>query len=664
MEKIRLNESWIFEKEGRRETVTLPHTWNNVDGQVGSRNYRRHSFDIDYWRGACTYTRKLALGPELAEKQLFLLFEGANAVAGVVVNGTPAGEHRGGYTAFLLDITGLVHPGENTLEVTVDNSAFQSVAPIDADFTFYGGLYRDVFLIAKEKVFFGTQDHNYRELKISTPRVGRHSAEIGIELRPENRTRAKVSACVEIAIEDGDWAVAASRQTVCLEAGARLLLREAFVLEQPHLWNGREDPFRYTVTARITVAGNVIEEVQDHVGLRFFEVDRDRGFLLNGRAYPLRGASRHQDRDGLGNALTEKEHREDFSILYDIGATAVRLAHYPQAELFYELCDEYGIVVWAEIPFVNTVGGTGSYENPDGERRAFFENVRSQLIELIRQNYNHPSICFWGLENEVHREYDAVMIPLMEELYQLARQEDPSRLITHAVNIPEGRKWKSDLYAWNYYPGWYGTSRRDLGRFMDSQRRVVKKPVALSEYGAGASIHQHSFKKKKPIPDGDWHPEEYQALCHESFIRQIQKRDNLWATFVWNLFDFASNWRHEGDRYGVNDKGLVTFDRKVKKDAYYLYQAAWSTQPVLHIASRRYDCRPAGKTLVKIYTNLSQIQLTCGGRTYRFHAKGGARAPFVFSKRVPLAPGENRIDAAAETQTGPITDSIVITGIS
>lgn len=658
---MKINDNWLFEKEGHTEQVTLPHTWNRVDGQVGSKNFKRGSFDIDYWRGECWYSRKFVLDEADVSRQVYLLFEGVNTVARVRVNGQMAGEHWGGYTAFQLDITPLIHAGENTLEVLVDNSHLQTVAPLDADFTFYGGIYRDVHLVVKDLICLSSEEYNYKPLKVRMDHVSRESASLTVTAWPENHSNRPIEASLEFTMYEGERVAASTSHPVSLSVDGSTAAVDSFEILRPHLWNGRKDPFRYRITARLLVDGKTVDTAEEWIGLRFFHIDPQKGFFLNGESYPLRGVSRHQDRDGLGNAITEAEHQEDFQILYDIGATAVRLAHYPQADLFYSLCDEYGIVVWAEIPFVNTVGGSGDYAAPDEERKKFFETTKSQLIELIRQNYNHPSICFWGTENEVAAKFDSVMVPFMEELYALAKSEDDTRLVTHAVNHPVGRKWKSDLYAWNYYPGWYGASRHDLGRFMGSQHRSVKKPVAISEYGAGGSVHQHSFSKKRPQPDGDWHPEEYQALCHEAFIRQIQKRDYLWATFVWNLFEFASNWRHEGERYGVNDKGLVTFDRKVKKDAYYLYQAAWSDQSVLYIASRRYAERPAGRTAIKIYTNLPQVTLTAGDRTYTLAGKG--RAPFVLSKKIQLKPGENTIEVSGLRDGQELRDKITLTGI-
>lgn len=658
--QMKINDQWLFEKEGKCERITLPHTWNVEDGQRGSKNPPNPRY-IDYWRGECRYSRAIVLDESYRDKQIFILFEGVNTVARVLINGVLAGEHHGGYTAFELDITDLVHMGENQLEVYVDNSHLQTVAPLEADFTFYGGIYRDVHLLAKERFCLGSEDKNYRAVKVRQNQVNDAAASITVTAWPSNYRENPADALLEFLVLDGEQTVAAISHGIHLLAGSRTEVSQTFTIDRPHLWSGRRDPFRYRVVATLTENGRELDRAETFMGLRFFHVDPQRGFFLNGESYPLRGVSRHQDRDGMGNAVTESEHREDFQILYDIGATAVRLAHYPQADLFYDLCDEYGIVVWAEIPLVDEVGGRGSYEEPDADRSAFFSTTKSQLVELIRQNYNHPSICFWGTENEVAAKFDDVMIPFMEELYALARAEDSTRLVTHAVNHPVGRKWQSDLYAWNYYPGWYGASRHDLGRFMGSQHRAVKKPVAISEYGAGGSIHQHSFSKKKPQPDGDWHPEEYQSLCHESFIRQIQKRDYLWATFVWNLFEFASNWRHEGERYGVNDKGLVTFDRKVKKDAYYLYQAAWSNQPVLYIASRRYVQRPVGRTPVKIYTNLPQVTLTAGGRTYTLTGKG--RAPFVLCKKIRIKTGENTIEVSGLRDGQEFRDKVVLTGI-
>lgn len=656
-----MNENWIFEMDGRRSPVTLGHTWNAVDGQTAGPDPVPGRPDGAYRRGRFGYTRTLQVSEADLKQQAYLLFEGVNAVAEVFVNGRLAGCHRGGYTAFWVHISPFLHAGENELAVFADNSPFPDVAPIDADFTFYGGIYRDVHLYFKAPVHLAPLPLGRRGLKVLPGDVSAQRGEVRVFALPKNTTASDVQAELVLELLDGETPVCAKTVALTLPAGQSVPVEETLAVTKPHLWNGRKDPFLYTLRAALRLDGQCVDRNSVKTGLRFYHVDRKKGFFLNGQPYPLRGVSRHQDRDGLGNALTRREHEEDFQILYDIGATAVRLAHYPQAEYFYDLCDAAGLVVWAEIPFVNTIGGSGSFENPDPARRAFFENVHTQLREMIRQNGHHASICFWGVENEVHREYDGVMHPLMRSLYACAKEEDPSRPVTHAVNIGEGCAWQSDLYAWNYYPGWYGTHRGDLGRFMDGQRRSRKKPVAISEYGAGGCTGQHTFSKKRPRHDGVWHPEEYQALCHESFVRQIRRRPYLWATFVWNLFDFGCAARREGARFGINDKGLVTFDRKVKKDAYFVYQAAWSDKPVVHIASRRFDPRPAGKTCIKVYANVPSVTLQCGGQSFALRARRGAQKPYVFEKTVRLHRGENKITCAAPD--GTAHDSIVLHGV-
>lgn len=350
----------------------------------------------------------------------------------------------------------------------------------------------------------------------------------------------------------------------------------------------------------------------------------------------------------MGNAITVNEHNEDFALIYEMGANAVRLAHYPQAEYFYKMCDRYGIAVWAEIPFVDLVGGDGEYNNPDKIRNEFFSSTKLQLKELINQNYNHPAIVCWGLQNEVKAKFDNVMRPFMEDLYSLAKQNDPYRLLTQATNQKTAYNWKSDLIAWNVYPGWYGMSRKSLGRFMDMNR--CERPLAISEYGAGGNEFQHQECPRKPKFDGQWHPEEYQTLCHEAFLKDINKRSYLWATFVWNMFDFGSDGRNEGNRPGRNDKGLVSFDRKIKKDSYYLYQSNWSHQPMVHIAEKRNNKRKRKHTKIKVYSNCSSVTLTLNGKDIKCIDKSACKQKGIFVfKKIHLKSGKNIIFARTDS---------------
>lgn len=637
----------------RFSKIKIPHTWNAVDGQDGCPGGRDLN-DTDYYRGDGWY-RTALLFPEaaLAGKRRFLRFQGANMRCDVYLNEHFVGAHEGGYTAFCFEITDFLQAGENLLAVKVNNAFSERIAPLTADFTFYGGLYRDVELIETEPLCFSRTQSASRGLKLTPYAVGGESASCRMEAVVENR--AGEDKTVSVRARFGD---SAQTQAVHIAAGQNEAVCFDFHIDHPHLWNGREDPYLYAASMELSESGNPIDTLWAETGLRYFHIDREKGFFLNGRPYPLRGVSRHQDREALGNALTEAQHDEDFQILYELGATAVRLAHYPQAEYFYRLCDRHGILVWAEIPFVDLIGGSGSYESPNADRRAFFEITKRQLTELIEQNRSHPAIFCWGLQNEVRSKFDEVMIPFMNELHALAKRLDPTRYTTQATNQKTAYHWQSDLIAWNVYPGWYGMSRKQLGPFIDIMR--CKRPVGISEYGAGGNHLQHEEKPKKPVHNGAWHPEEYQALCHEAFLRQIDRREYLWATFVWNLFDFGSDGRNEGDRPGMNDKGLVSFDRKVKKDAYYVYQSRWSKTPMLHIAQSRCTERKAKKTEIKVYSNIDAVTLFVNGRRIGTKEQRKNKQPGIFRwKGCRLCEGENKIVAAAAAEGTELTGEAV-----
>lgn len=672
-----MNSEWKFYKgvchEGTQkdfddsswETVTLGHTWNNIDGQdgkPGSKNTR----DTDYFRGDGWYRKRLNADEIKSGKKYFLRFAGANMQAEVFVNGEAVGSHKGGYTAFRFDITDYLNLGEeNVLAVRVNNERVPEIAPLSADFTFYGGIYREVELIEKNPVHFAVKPLADGEIKISTPSVSDESGECVILATVKNDTDKEKKLTVSTEVqespeweknpfiektnfdinENNDVAAPLSRsQTLVLAAGEEREVSFTFEVSNPHLWNGRSDPFLYGATVAVSCGDEILDTASDEFGFRYFSVDKKNGFFLNGKSYPLRGVSRHQDRELLGNALTKKEHDEDFSIIYDLGATAIRLAHYPQARYFYKLCDRYGIVVWAEIPFVDEVGGSGSYENPDDARKEFFEITKQQLRELICQNYNRPSIICWGLQNEVMMQFDDIMKKFMRELHDVAKYEDPYRLTTQATNQPKAEKWQSDLLAWNVYPGWYGDSRKRLGKIMDSHNRI-KRPVAISEYGAGGNFLQHCERPKKVRHDGQFHPEEYQTKCHEAFLNAINKRPYLWATFVWNMFDFGSDGRNEGDRPGMNDKGLVSFDRKVKKDSFFLYQSNWSKFPMIHIAESRNTERTHRRAEIHVYSNCENVTLYINGAEIKTIPSDRNRQKGVFVFKAKLQKGENNIRA-------------------
>lgn len=648
------------------ETVNIPHTWNNIDGQDGTPG-GKDIRDANYFRGDGWYRKRFVLNEDDKDKLLFIRFQGANMQAEVFINGKRAGAHKGGYTAFSVDITPYVNfEKENIIAVRVNNEKTQDIAPLTADFTFYGGIYRDVELLRKNKVHFDCGEFATHGLKITTPTVTKENAECIFEAVVKNSSdkqrevtvRALLSAPASFEkntyIKNVDFsAEKLTGENDKYEMSKKLYIASdseekvsfKFSIDNPHLWDGREYPYLYDASVSLVVDEKTVDEISDNVGFRFFRVDKEKGFFLNGRSYPLRGVSRHQDRERLGNALTKNEHDEDFSLIYDMGVTAVRLAHYPQAEYFYKLCDRYGIVVWAEIPFVDAVGGNGSYENPDNDRKAFFKVTKQQLLELMNQNFNHPSIVCWGLQNEVQKEYDRVMIPFMEELYKVGKEQDPYRLLTQATAERTAYHWKSDLMNWNLYPGWYGYRRTQLGKLMDKNR--CDRPIGISEYGAGGNYKQHEERPKRIKHDGQWHPEEYQTLCHEAFLKSIDERPYLWATFVWNMFDFGSDGRNEGARPGMNDKGLVSFDRKVKKDSYFLYQSNWSKHPMVQIGESRYTERKKHRSKLKVYSNCESVTLYNNGKKLatKFCTDCSQKGIFVF--RIKWHKGRNSVYAEA-----------------
>lgn len=606
------NDGWRFAKTSvfpvempqGWEAVTLPHTWNAVDGQDGGN---------DYWRGTAMYCKSFAR-PELEQDgRAVLEFLGAAMTADVYVNGRHLAHHEGGYSTFRVDITEALQE-ENLLCVTVDNSENDRVYPQKADFTFYGGLYRDVNLILVPAVHFELCKDGGPGIKV-TPQVDLE------------QSAARVT--VETWQNGGTVAITVNGETKVVPSADGHAQAE-FTIENVHLWDGLDDPYLYTAQARLSSG----DELSARFGCRSFAVDPEKGFLLNGREYPLRGVSRHQDREGLGNALTIKEHREDMDIVRELGATTLRLAHYQHAQEFYDLCDEYGLIVWAEIPYI-------TLHMPNGR-----QNTMDQMRELVAQCYNHPSIVCWGLSNEITAS-GQVTEDLMDnhrQLNELCHTMDPTRPTTMAhafmLEMESPVIPIADLGSYNLYFGWYlGDLEQNDSFFDEYHEKFPDRPIGFSEYGADANPQFQDARPEK----GDY-TESYQCLYHEHILNCIDRRPWLWSTHVWNLFDFAADGRDEGGKHGVNQKGLVTMDRKLKKDAFYLYKAAWNkTEPFVHLCGRRYVDRPEAETEVRVYSNQSQVTLLVDGKP--FETKTGSR---VFTFQVPIS-GEHKIEAVAET---------------
>lgn len=614
-EITKIMKGWEFTgPDGTTTTVDLPHTWNARDGQDGGN---------DYWRGTCIYRTHFA-APQFntASHQVWIQFDGVNASAHVVLNGSPVCNHDGGYSTFRANITELLRD-ENELTVEVDNSKNDHVYPQKADFTFYGGIYRDVSLMVVSKNHFTLDYFGGPGIRI-TPTVQGTDASVQVTTWHDGEG--------EVSIELLD----AAGNTVATGKGPDITL----TIFNAHLWNGVKDPYLYSCKARLVVNGTVEDETTTRFGVRSFKVDPKKGFFLNGKSYPLHGVSRHQDRKGLGNAITREMHDEDMALIKEIGANTIRLAHYQHDQYFYDLCDEAGMVVWAEIPYI-------SEHMPNGR-----ENTISQMKELIIQNYNHPCIVCWGVSNEItiSTKDKKDMLDNHRQLNDLCHEMDKTRLTTlacYAMCGPFNRSAHiTDMVSWNLYLGWYvpGFILNDLwmGFF---HLCFPNRPFGYSEYGAEGMPNLHSTHPHR----GD-HTEEYQAKYHEYMLRCFKRHPWMWATHVWNMFDFAADARDQGGEPGMNHKGLVTFDRKTKKDSFYLYKAWWSDEAFVHICSKRFVERTGSTATVKVYSNQSTVALYVNGNKV-----GEQTGEHVFTFKVPLN-GELHIQAVA----GDRTDESVI----
>lgn len=634
---ILLNDDWKFvfnhqveKSAGHR--VDLPHTWNATDALYGQ---------LDYYRGAAIYQKKLLVKDEWKEKRLFLKFDGVNTVANVFVNGKHVGEHRGGYTAFVFEITDAVNYGEeNELMVRVSNALSLDVMPLVGDFNFYGGIYRDVHLLVTDLACISPLDHASPGVYLDQKKVSHSEAEVSAKVLLDFAVAADAGTKVQIAIMDGKEVVATKTIPVKRGHQGALELSADFNIKNPHLWNGRKDPFLYRVEVTLWSDGKQTDAVSQPLGLRYFHVDAEKGLFLNGERVQLMGVCRHEDHAGYGNALSPWQHEEDIAIILDMGANAIRLSHYPHSPYFYELLDRHGIIAWSEIPFV----GPGGY-NYTGfvDQASFRGNGKQQLVEMIRQNYNHPSILMWGLYNELNVKGDNPTA-YVAELDALARQEDPYRPTVSANNIDdEALTGVTDMAGWNQYFGWYGGEPEDIGKWADglhAKRPALK--IAVSEYGAGASIYHHENGFNKPVATSYWHPEEWQAYYHEENWKAIAQRPFIWGSFIWNLFDFGAAHRREGDADGKNDKGLVTYDRKIKKDAWWFYKASWRDDvPVLHITGKHYRQRTDSLTTVKVYTNQEEAELFVNGTGM---GKKQAEGVIALWENILLQGGQNKIE--------------------
>ena len=618
--KCTFNTDWQFTKPGAASVaVTLPHTWNAADGTDGGN---------DYFCGTCTYTKEFAAPAHADGEEVWLEFEGAAMTAVVSLNGKELAHHAGGYSTFRVNLTPALTT-QNTLTVAVDNSANRTVYPQKADFTFYGGLYRDVHMLVVPQSHFALDNHGAPALRV-TPTVSDdlHSAKVTVEAACENAP-------------DGTKALftieGVGEQTAPVQGGKVVAV---FCIENVHLWDGVADPYLYSVAAALPSG----DAVAVNFGCRKIDFKPDTGFWLNGKNVRLVGAARHQDRASLGSALTVAEHEEDMQILRDMGANTVRLAHYQHAQYFYDLCDKYGLVAWAEIPYITE-------HMPEANA-----NALSQMEELVRQNYNHPSIICWGLSNEITTTggVNDDMIATHHALNDLCHRLDATRPTTMAhvfmldpndpfVQLP-------DICSYNLYYGWYLGELQQNDAFFDTfHKNHPDRVIGLSEFGADANPAYQSARPER----GDW-SESYQAVYHEHMLKMWSERPYIWAMHVWNGFDFGADGRGEGGKPGQNQKGLVTFDRKTKKDTYFIYKAYLSADPFVHLCGRRYAHRAESKTEIKVYSNQPRVTLFVDGK--EFATQEGDK---IFGFAVPIS-GTHEIKAVA----GGCTDTMTITKVA
>ena len=604
---IVFNENWTFTKPGNAPIpVRLPHTWNAQDGQNGGN---------DYWRGTAVYEKEFFRPDWFGE--IVLEFAGAAMSADVFVNGAQLAHHDGGYSTFRVNITDALVPGNNKVTVSVDNSENDRVYPQKADFTFYGGLYRDVQLLLLPPEHFEVCKDGTPGIKV-TPVVKGSAAEVTVETWQNGEGT--------VSFRFGDEVYTAESRNGHASV--------TFPIENVHLWDGVNDPYLYSIEAQFGE-----DVIAARFGCRSFSFDPEKGFLLNGHSYPLRGVSRHQDFLGVGNAITLQEQTLDMELIREIGANTIRLAHYQHAQEFYDLCDEYGMIVWAEIPYITE-------HMPNGR-----QNTLDQMRELITQCYNHPSIVCWGLSNEVA--VHGITEDLMQNhilLNDLCHEMDKTRPTTMAHPFMLEHESPliqiTDIGSYNLYFGWYmGTLEQNDSFFDEYHEKYPKRIMGFSEYGADANVR---FQTAHP-EQGDY-SEQYQCLYHESLLGTIRRHPWMWATHLWNMFDFAADGRDEGGAHGLNQKGLVTFDRKIKKDAFYLYKATWNKEePFVHICGRRYVDRTEQETEVRVYSNQHQVTLMVDGQKV-----DELEGETVFVFKLPIS-GRHTVKAVADSCQDEIT---------
>lgn len=640
-ETVALNDNWKFTKgTAPSNIVTLPHSWNGLDGQDGGN---------DYYRGTGVYEHDFTLGKGDKNKRVYLRFGAANYKADLFVNGDSVGTHSSGYTAFAFDITPFVKQGDNHVLVRVSNAETLPIAPLSADFTFFGGLIRGVELIKKNPLHIVADDHGSRGVFIAQTKVSDSEALLTTTTELRNSGKKACKATVSVTLTDRDGRVVAKNDSeVTVPAGSDLPVVETLQVKTPHLWNGVKDPYLYTASVEVKVGKEEVDSYQCPIGLRYYSIDPNKGFMLNGHSYPLRGVSLHEQRPDVGNALTDAQRRDDVDRMVEMGCNYIRLSHYQHGDFTYNYLDSLGVICWTETPVINKIIDTEEYA----------QNCEMGLRSLIRQHFNHPSVVVWGVSNEINYKQGPNPMPLIERLNKLVHDEDPTRYSTlAAMHSEKPNNFVPDVYSNNRYDGWYFGEIKGIESFSDKlHAKYPDRCIGISEYGAGAHPYHHTENNRKPDPGGHWHPEGYQTLFHEGYLKAINERPYLWSTSVWAAYDFASDGRNEGNQPGINDKGLVTHDRKIKKDAYYLYKANWNPEPMVYLCERRFVKHTNPETSFKLYSNCDSVTLTLNGEEIPVEKDINN---IYRSGKVTLKPGLNRVKATAVKGDTQVEDKMV-----
>jgi beta-galactosidase len=619
---VEFNDNWLFTKEEEAEQVTLPHTWNLEDGNTGGANY---------YRGECSYVKEFMFGDEYTGKHIYIEVLAANSESKVYVNDKLVTRHLGCYSIYRANITDFVTIGEQAeIKIVVDNSHIEEVYPLMADFTFFGGLYRGVNLITVDDVHIDLEDHGSEGLYISQKSVTDELAVVEVVTNVSNKSEITETVTVKYELYDAEGTLVDTQ-----EMTSSVMVQAPFVrtfnVENPTLWHSVDNPYLYVLKTSVIVDDVVVDSKENNIGLRYYHMDPQKGFFLNGQPYRLNGVSRHQDRDSKGWALSMEDHISDCDIIKEIGANSIRLAHYQHDAKFYDLCDKYGFVLWAEIPMISR----NSKTDLTGE------NAKSQMIELIRQNYNYSSIVMWGVQNEITiGGQKNNLFNIIQELNDLTKKEDPYRLTTQAQvghhKDEDPMNAITDVLAYNKYYGWYYDTCEDFDVWLNEFNKTNPNlSLGISEYGVEGILDYHT---NEPVVKD--YTEEYHALYHEIVLQIFNRHQEIWGTYVWNMFDFASDLRDEGGVKGMNNKGLVTYDRKTRKDAFYYYKATWSKEPVLHINSKRFFERIDEEITVKVYSNREDVTLYVNGTEV---ATQSPSEHIVLFEGVKLSKGENEI---------------------